>query len=157
MVPSLLFDISGIDLNRVQFDVEVIEKVNPHRGVMRLLDGIIHASADLCETVAYHDIRADAFWTAGHIPGRPIFPGVLQLEAAAQLSSWMTLTKLRTVTFLGFVAVDGAKFRGQVVPGDRLIILAKQLELRTRRSIYACQGLVNGRQVFEATITGMSI
>jgi 3-hydroxyacyl-[acyl-carrier-protein] dehydratase len=157
MVPSLLFDISGIDLDRVQHGVDAIEKVNPHRGCMRLLDGIIHASEDSKEAIAYHDAKPDAFWTAGHIPGRPIFPGVLQLEAAAQLSSWVTLTAIKQITFLGFVGVDVAKFRGQVVPGDRLIILAKQLELRPRRSIYATQGLVNGKQVFEATITGMPI
>lgn len=157
MAPTHLFDISQIDFNRVQFGVDAIEKVNPHRGVMRLLDGIIYMSEKGDEAIAYHDARSDAFWVPGHIPGRPIFPGVLQLEAAAQLASWMTLTALKQIAFLGFVGLDNVKFRGQVVPGDRLFILAKQMELRPRRSICATQGLVNGKTVFEAMVTGMPI
>ncbi len=155
MVPTLLFDIASIDQTRMQFDVPAIEKVNPHRGAMRLLDGVMWASEDLTEAVAVKDVRGDEFWVPGHIPGRPIFPGVLMIEAAAQLASFLTLKRMTNVKFLGFAGVDDVKFRGQVVPGDRLLILGKQVEYRPRRCICDAQGLLNGNIVFEARITGM--
>ncbi len=155
MVPTLLFDIADIDQTRVQFDVPAIEKINPHRGNMRLLDGVVWASDDMTEAMAVKNVGDDEFWVPGHIPGRPIFPGVLMIEAAAQLASFLTLMRMPDVKFLGFAGVDDVKFRGQVVPGDRLLILGKQVEFRPRRCICEVQGLVKGTIVFEARITGM--
>lgn len=157
MVPSLLFDLSGIDLNQVQVDAEGIEKVNPHRGVMRLLDAVIWIDPETARAVAYKDVRPDEFWVPGHIPGRPLFPGVLMIEAGAQLASFMILTHFPERQFLGFVGCDQVKFRGQVVPGDRLLLLGEPLAFKRRRSICSVQGLVNGTLVFEATITGMQM
>lgn len=157
MAPALLFDISDIDCEKVQHDAQGIEAVNPHRGCMRLLDGIVHCADDYRRLVAFKDVRNDEFWCEGHIPGRPIFPGVLQLEAAAQLSSFSCLKRLKPGQFMGFTGVDDVKFRGQVVPGDRLVILCQEIEFRPRRMISLTQGLVNGNLVFEAKITGMPI
>ena len=87
MAPSLLFDLSKYDLNTVKFGVDVIESINPHRGAMRLLDGVYDCNLQApAEVLAYKDIRDDEFWVPGHVPGRPLFPGVLMLEAAAQLA-----------------------------------------------------------------------
>lgn len=137
------------------YDAAAIEAINPHRGVMRLIDGIVYESEDCIDYVAYKEIGHDEFWVPGHIPGRPIFPGVLMIEAAAQISSIITLKKLGEPAFMGFAGVDDVKFRGQVKPGDRLVILAHEVENRRRRSICATQGLVDGNLVFEATIRGM--
>jgi len=109
----------------------------------------------LTYAVAWRDVRDDEFWVPGHIPGRPLFPGVLMIEAAAQLASFMVLRRLPDHDFLGFAGVDDVKFRGQVVPGDRLYVLMEQTEFRRRRCICNTQGLVRGEIVFEATITGM--
>jgi len=155
MAPSLLFDISGVDLDKVIYDVPAIEAVNPHRGNLRLLDGICYESEDCVDYVAYKDIGDDEFWVEGHIPGRPIFPGVLMIEAAAQLSSFITLKKLGDEAFMGFAGVDEVKFRGQVVPGDRFVLVVRETEHRRRRSVSRAQGLVNGSLVFEGKITGM--
>src|SRR5688572_28756135 len=81
MVPPHLFDLSAIDLNTVQHDAAAVERVNPHRGAMRMLDGVIHLSPDQEYALAFKDVRDDEFWVPGHIPGRPIFPGVLMIEA----------------------------------------------------------------------------
>ena len=156
MAPPLLFDISGIDLQAEAYDADGIEKVNPHRGVMRLIDKIVYAGDDLKYTLAYHDICEDAFWVPGHIPGRPLFPGVMMVEAGAQLASFVCLSKLKT-QFMGFVGLEDVKFRGQVVPGDRLYILCELSEIRPRRSISKVQGVVNGSLVFEAKIIGMPV
>lgn len=156
MAPQLLFDILDIDLDGVAYSADAIEKVNPHRGAMRLIDKIVYATDDLQYTIACRDVRDDEFWVPGHIPGRPIFPGVLMVEAGAQLASFVCLKKTG-IEFMGFAGLEDVKFRGQVVPGDRLHILCELLELRTRRSKSRVQGVVSGRLVFEATIIGMPL
>ena len=83
MVPTLLFPLDGIDLSRTQHGIEEIERINPHRGHMRLLDGIIWLPPEKDRGLAFKDVKADEFWVPGHIPGRPLFPGVLMAEAAA--------------------------------------------------------------------------
>ncbi len=159
MPPSLVFDLSGIDLNRVLVDAAGIEAVNPHRPPFRMLDAIVYVDESAGHGVAYKDVRSDEFWVSGHIPGRPIFPGVLMIEAAAQLASYLTMMyrmKSGDKRFLGFLAADGFKFRGQVVPGDRLYILNKEIEFRPgRKFVSLTQGLVNGSMVFEGQVTGM--
>ncbi|MEM9883185.1 MAG: 3-hydroxyacyl-ACP dehydratase FabZ family protein [Planctomycetota bacterium] len=155
MAPTLLFDLAGLDLSTTVYDAADIEAVNPHRGVMRLIDGVLYESDDRVDYIAYRDVRHDEFWVEGHIPGRPIFPGVLMIEAAAQLSSFLTLKKLGDEAFMGFAGVDEVKFRGQVKPGDRLLLLCHELEHRRRRSVCRSQGVVDGRLVFEAKIQGM--
>lgn len=155
MAPTLLFDISRIDMDNVQHDAAYIEQINPHRGAMRLLDGIIWASDDKTRLVAYRDVGHDEFWVPGHIPGTPVFPGVLMIEAAAQLASLSCLCRMPGQSFMGFAGVDQVKFRGQVVPGDRLIVLCDQTEFRPRRCTCKAQALVNGQLVFEGVITGM--
>lgn len=155
MVPSLIFDIASLDLNHVAYDLAAVEKVNPHRGDMRMLDGIIYLREDATAGLAYKDVRADEFWVPGHIPGRPIFPGVLMIEAAAQLASFCTLVRLKDQGFMGFVGCDDVKFRGQVLPGDRMLILGLETEFRPRRITCKAQILVRGSLVFEGTIVGM--
>ena len=59
--------------------------------------------------------------------------------------------------FVGFVGADAVTFRGQVVPGDRLVLLSKITQLRRNRCACASQGLVKGVMAFEAEITGMLI
>jgi len=155
MAPTLLFDISGIDLDAVTHGVDEIEKVNPHRGEMRLLDAVTHVDEDQGRYVAYHDAQAEAFWVDGHIPGRPLMPGVLMVEAAAQLASFGTLTQIPGIEFMGFARIDDVRFRSQVTPGQRLHILLQMTELRRRRSIALAQGIIDGTLAFECKITGM--
>jgi 3-hydroxyacyl-[acyl-carrier-protein] dehydratase len=155
MPQRLLFDLDSIDLDRVEYDVEEIERVNPHRGEMRLLDGVIYCSHDQAKYVAYHDTPEDAFWVPGHIPGRPLMPGVLMVEAAAQLASFATLTQMPDVEFMGFARLENVSFRGQVYPGQRLYLLAEMIELRRKRSVCYAQGMVDGRISVECKITGM--
>ena len=84
MPPTSLFDMTGIDLDRVLYDREAIRACNPQRGDMEMLDAIVHAKPESGQIIGYKDIRPDEFWVQGHIPGRPLFPGVLMIEAAAQ-------------------------------------------------------------------------
>lgn len=157
MAPQLLFDLAAMNLDKVIHDSDYIESFNPHRGDMRLLDAIVWENIDETNTqaIGYKNVRDDEFWVPGHIPGRPIYPGVLMVESAAQFASYITMRKFQKVEFIGFAGVDKVKFRGQVVPGDRLYILINGVNMKRRRCICEAQGVVNGNLVFEATITGM--
>jgi 3-hydroxyacyl-[acyl-carrier-protein] dehydratase len=158
MPPPLLIDLDKIDLNQVIHNADAIEKINPHRFEMRQLDGIVYLDLEGGMAVGFKDVAEDEFWVRGHIPGRPLMPGVLMIEAAAQLSSFcvhkMNLAQNR---FFGFGGIEDVKFRAQVDPGSRLYLLTKFLEIRPRRFKMATQGIVNGQLAFQATIIGMPI
>jgi 3-hydroxyacyl-[acyl-carrier-protein] dehydratase len=155
MPAKMLFDISNIDLDKTIITREEIYQVNPHRYEFMLLDGVIHHDAEAGNIIGYRDTRDDEFWVKGHIPGRPLFPGVLMIEAAAQLVSYFVMKMEPDKGFLGFGGVTDVKFRGAVVPGDRLVLFGKLLEHRSRRSVGAIQGYVGDNQVFQGKIIGM--
>jgi 3-hydroxyacyl-[acyl-carrier-protein] dehydratase len=155
MPPKPLFDLSLFDTDTVVADREAIYAVNPQRHEFQQLDGLHYYSREDYALAGFRDVRDDEFWVRGHIPGRPIFPGVLMIESAAQLVSYFMMRLAPDKGFLGFGGVDGVKFRGTVAPGDRIVLLGKMLEIRPRRCVGAVQGYVDGRLVFEGVITGM--
>lgn len=157
MPPQLLYDISKIDLDKVLYDQEAIRELNPQRGDMEHLNAIIYADGSAGEIMGYKDVRDDEFWVSGHIPGRPLLPGVLMIEAGAQLSSFYTRKYVGWKGFIGFGAADEIRFRAPVTPGCRLYLLGKQVWERHRRICSKVQGLVNGAVVFEASVVGTQI
>ena len=156
MPPKLLVDLDRIDLNRVADDIEGIRKCNQQRFEMELLSGILAFSREEQHVVAYKDLTDSEFWVRGHVPGRPLMPGVLMCECAAQACSYYNGRTAETQGFMGFAGLDGVRFRGQVVPGDRLIMVAKLVKAKSRISTFECQGFVNGRMVFEGIIRGIA-
>ena len=157
MPPQLLVDPSTFDANKVVMTLEEIRKYNAQRFEMEQLSGVLKFDPAVGEIVCYKDLGPDEFWIRGHIPGRPLMPGVIMIEAAAQMCSLYFGMVSAMDKFIGFGGVDGVKFRGQVVPGDKLILLGKLVELRPRRAIFDTQGVVNGSMVFQAQITGMPV
>jgi len=157
MPPKLLVDLDRLDLNRVEDDIEGIRKYNQQRFEMEMLSGIIAFSSEEQYVVAYKDLSASEFWARGHVPGRPLMPGVLICECAAQACSYYNGRTAPTQGFMGFAGIDGVKFRGQVVPGDRLIMAAKLVKAKSRVSTFECQGFVNGKMVFEGIIRGIAL
>jgi 3-hydroxyacyl-[acyl-carrier-protein] dehydratase len=157
MSPQPLVDLSGVDFDSVEMSIEEVRKYNPQRFEMEQLDGVICVDLDGGYAVAYRDIREDAFWVRGHIPGRPLLPGVLMIESAAQLSSLYYKIITKDDRFLGFGGVENVRFRGAVAPGQRVIIVSKVLEVKSRKAVFETQGLVDGKIVFEARIIGMPL
>ncbi len=154
MASELFIDLASIDLDRRVADVEAIEADNPQRGHMRHLDGIVYLNDAKSLVVGFKEVRDDEFWVEGHIPGRPLLPGVLMIEAAAQLAAWIMKQRIEGLGFVGFLGCDGVKFRNQVVPGQRLYLIGQEVKFSKRRCVCRVQGVVDGALVFEATITG---
>ncbi len=150
-----IVDLSTIDLNAVAADAAAVGRANPQAGDMRMLDHMVWISPDGSRGLGVRFVRHDEFWIPGHIPGRPLLPGVLMIEAGAQLASFMQKNKYHREGFLGFTRCDDTAFRGQVQPGDTLYLLGQEVESTARRFISRVQGIVNGKIVFESTVTGM--
>ena len=159
MPPALLFDLTQINLNGAPvFDKEAICKVNPQRFEMQQLDGILWCDKDKACILGYKDVTDKEFWVRGHIPGRPLMPGVMQIEAAAQLLSFFVKQIYEEAGFVGFGGIDGAKFRAAIEPGCRLYLLGHITEARRgRRYVCDVQGVVAQALTFEATISGMKV
>jgi 3-hydroxyacyl-[acyl-carrier-protein] dehydratase len=158
MPPQLLFDISGIDLEaRPVFDRAAIEEMNPQRFEMQQLDGILWYDREKYYIVGYKDVTEDEFWIKGHIPGRPLMPGVIMIEAAAQISSFFVKKIYDLEGFIGFAGIDSAKFRVPVNPGSRLYLLAHITKFNPRKFTCRVQGLVSGTMVFEAVVSGLRV
>ncbi|MEK6636118.1 MAG: 3-hydroxyacyl-ACP dehydratase FabZ family protein [Planctomycetota bacterium] len=157
MPQEILIDLSTLDLSKSIVDMDEIRAIIPHRFEMEQINGIIKFDPEQKIIVGYKDVSNNEFWVRGHIPGRPLMPGVLMLEAAAQLCTYYYKKTTQDDRFLGFGGVDKVKFRGKVVPGDKIILIAKNKELRSRRAVFDTQGVVNGNLVFEGVIIGMVV
>jgi 3-hydroxyacyl-[acyl-carrier-protein] dehydratase len=145
------------DLDRVVFGPDEIRRTNAQRFEMEHLDAVTMLDTAAQEIVGVKDVRGDEFWVRGHIPGRPLLPGVIMLEALAQLTSFYIGRAVPDVGFIGFGGVDGVKFRATVVPGQRLVLLGKAVSIRSRVAVFDTQGWVDGKLAVEARITGVKV
>src|SRR5215210_3938369 len=85
MPPAAIIDPRTLATSAVLYDLEAIRRGNPQRFEMEQLSAIIHLDRDAHVIAGYKDVRPDEFWVRSHLPGRPLMPGVLICEAAAQL------------------------------------------------------------------------
>ena len=124
---------------------------------MLLLNGIVFEDEN--RAAGFLDVRADAFWVRGHFPDRPLMPGVLICESAAQLSSYFAIRQtLVTHGFVGLGGLSDVRFRNPVVPGDRLILMLKKGKTRVNALFHAeFQGFVNETLVVDGLIKGVAL
>jgi len=155
MPPPLLADPAEIDLDRVVYCHDEIYRILPQQFEFRQLDAICHYDAQARIAAARRDVKLDEWWVRGHIPGHPIFPGILMLESAAQLSAFACKYVDGFRGMVAFGGVEKCKFRGVVTPPQTLLLLCHEIENRPRRIICETQALVDGTLVFEATIIGL--
>jgi 3-hydroxyacyl-[acyl-carrier-protein] dehydratase len=134
-------------------DVPAIERVLPHRFPFLMIDRIIELDND--RVVAIKNVTANEPYFAGHFPGQPIMPGVLQVEAMAQAGAVFALNILGAVDaavrpLVFFMGLDKVKFRKPVVPGDQLRI--EVVPLRRGGTVWKMAGkaFVDGTLVSEA-------
>jgi beta-hydroxyacyl-ACP dehydratase FabZ len=132
-------------------DVPAIERVIPHRFPFLMLDRVIELSDD--KVVALKNVSANEPYFAGHFPGHPIMPGVLQVEAMAQAGAMMAFNVLASPgenPLVFFMGIDKVKFRKPVVPGDQLRIEVEPLRKGGAIWKMAGRALVDGAVVSEA-------
>lgn len=158
MPPALFFGLSNIDLNgKPVFTKTDIEGENPQRYEMQHLDGILWYDKPSRLILGYKDVTENEFWIRGHIPERPLMPGVIMIESAAQLLSFYVKRVFGVEGFIGFSSIESAKFRGQVVPGDRLLLLGHITSIKSRKFTAEIQGVVGETMVFETNVSGMKV
>ncbi len=157
MAAQPLIDLASLDLNHVVADREAIYRQLPQGGVFQQLDAVVFWDPERRIGVARREVRLDEFWVPVHIPGRPLMPGVLMIEAAAQLTCYCSMQLQPLDRFMGFGGVNDVKFRGTVTPPATMYFLVYLAELRSRRTIGQVQAVANGQLVFEGTISGMVV
>jgi UDP-3-O-[3-hydroxymyristoyl] N-acetylglucosamine deacetylase / 3-hydroxyacyl-[acyl-carrier-protein] dehydratase len=133
-------------------DINEVMRILPHRYPFLMVDRIVDCLSDgKCTGVKNVTINEPFF--GGHFPGHPIMPGVLQLEAMAQVSSVLMLRKPENTGKIGyFMSADSVKWRRPVFPGDTLFIETEILKMRGSIGQTRCRCLVNGEVVSEAEL-----
>ena len=154
---KFLFDIAGLDLQEVVATREDIGNVNPHRGNMALLDNVAWISPDKTKAIGRVHFKGDEVWAAGHFPGKPLFPGVLMIEAGAQLANWLYNIRTPIENICALLGIDEARFRTPVEPGQTMYILIDSIRWTSKRFTSKVQGVLNGSIVFECTVVGIAI
>lgn len=152
-----LFDLTGIDLAGTHSTREEIAATIPHRAEMALLDKIVWASEDHTKGIASVQVTGEEFWVRGHFPHRPMLPGVLMVEAGAQLSCWLWQKRQPKPCLAAFLRIENAVFRQSVTVGHEMFVLCKEIKATPRRFFTDIQGLVNNQICFEARISGMNM
>ncbi len=154
-----ILDVAQIDLNHIVADIQEIRRYNPQRFEMEQLTAVVYEDPERKICVGYKDVRPDEFWVRGHMPGLPLMPGVMMLEAAAQLCGYFTQKyDLLGAQMVGFGGLDEVRFRDPVVPGDRLVIVCQLIKLRRHRIIISrFEGWVDSRLVVEGQLKGVPI
>ena len=112
---------------------EQIHQLLPHRYPFALVDRIIeHVPQE--KAVGLKNVTFNEPYFPGHIPGKPLMPGVLQIEAMAQVGGTilMQIPELKG-KFFAFAGIDKVRFRRPVVPGDQLIMTVELLALKRQR------------------------
>lgn len=137
----------------VSYDVMEIMSMIPHRYPFLLIDRITECvPGDYCK--GYKNVTANENFFCGHFPDNPIMPGVLQIEAMAQLSSGllMSLPQYKGKLAL-FAGIDNARFKNIVRPGDRLDMESKLTKMKGPVVKCETKGFVDGKLTVSADLT----
>jgi len=133
-------------------DVRESLRMLPHRYPFLLIDRVIEIDG-FKRAVAIKNVSINEPYFQGHFPSAPLMPGVLQLEAMAQLAGVLLLRKLENSGKLAVLwSIDKVKLRGAVVPGDQLRIEVETLRTKDQTAQVRGSGSVAGRLVCEATL-----
>lgn len=158
-VRELILDPASLDFDNIIADAEEIRRYNPQRFEMEQLTAIIHEDLERHICAGFKDITHDEFWVRGHMPNMPLMPGVLMLEAAAQMCSYFSQKyDLLGAAMVGFGGLEEVRFRDPVIPGDRLLLMCEMTKLRRGRIVVTkFQGFVRNSLAVEGILKGIPI
>ena len=136
----------------MELDINKVMELLPHRYPFLLIDRVLdHEQGKRLSAIKNVTINEPFF--QGHFPGQPVMPGVLILEAMAQATGLLAFSDMgdgHQSKLYMLVGIDKSRFRGQVVPGDQLLLNISLKRTMRGIGIYECQALVDGNLVAEA-------
>ena len=144
-----------IQMLKLPINIAEIMKYMPHRYPFLLVDRILEVEVGKTLKVMKNVTINEPFFV-GHFPNYPVMPGVLIVEAMAQASgilSILTYGHKKDTELYFFAAINNAKFKRQVIPGDTLIVDIKLLKMIRGVGIYTATAMVDGQLAAIAEIT----
>lgn len=143
--------------NPPKLDIQQVQRMLPHRYPMLLVDRVIEIEGDR-RAVGLKNVTINEAFFQGHYPRQPIMPGVLVIEAMAQLGGILLAQKLEhTGKVAVLLSLDKVKFRRPVVPGDQMVMEALARRVKSRTGEVFCQAHVQGELAAEAEIRFMLV
>ncbi|MBN1526614.1 MAG: 3-hydroxyacyl-ACP dehydratase FabZ [Candidatus Omnitrophica bacterium] len=140
-----------MDIKGKQLDVNMIQKILPHRYPFLMVDRIVEATDR--KVVGLKNVTINEPFFQGHFPGQPIMPGVLIIEAMAQVGGVAALNVKENLGKLAyFLSINNAKFRKPVVPGDQLMIESELVKQKMGVVQVHAVAKVNGEVTTEADL-----
>jgi len=147
-----LFTVSE-DVNEDGYDIQDVMRLLPHRYPFLLIDRVLRVEG-WRRAVGIKNVTINEPFFGGHFPDQPMMPGVLQLEALAQLSGFLLQRKMdNTGKLVVLAAIDKVRFRGGVVPGDQLYLEVETLRMSRSRASIKAHAKVGKRVVSEAVLS----
>jgi 3-hydroxyacyl-[acyl-carrier-protein] dehydratase len=140
-------------MSETALNIEEIWEIIPHRYPFLLVDRVTEING--YESIkGYKNVSINEPMFEGHFPGKPVFPGVLMLEAMAQLGAVLVLRKLPKEKRMAFyTGIDKARFKRMVVPGDRLDLEVSVTRSRETFVIMEGKAFVEGELAAQATMS----
>lgn len=140
-----------------QIDIRGVQRILPHRFPMLMVDRVVELEEDR-RAVGIKNVTINEPFFEGHYPRQPIMPGVLLIEAMAQLGGILLSQKLEhTGKVAVLLSLDRVKFRRPVTPGDQLILEAVRKRVKSRTGEVFCRASVAGELAAEANIRFMLV
>src|SRR5690348_6778562 len=140
-----------------EMDIRRIQRILPHRYPMLLVDRVLEIVGDQ-KAVGIKNVTFNDIFFQGHYPGTPIMPGVLIVEAMAQLGGLLLSQKLEHTGKLAvLLSMDKVKMRQPVVPGDQLLLEAVAVRVKSRTGHVRCKAFVGDKLACEADIKFMLV
>ena len=160
--PTLLVDPTDYPLDKVLLDQEGCKGLIPQRFEFLQVTSVLASLTKEKIIVVHRHLDDDEFWARGHIPGRPVLPGVLMVESMAQAAALQSRIQYDSDTdkFIGFGGGDRIRFRSMVVPGDDILIVGHMKKHDNNRGFLRWEGQImktDGALVADGEIVGKTI
>jgi UDP-3-O-[3-hydroxymyristoyl] N-acetylglucosamine deacetylase / 3-hydroxyacyl-[acyl-carrier-protein] dehydratase len=140
-----------------EMDIRAIQRIMPHRYPMLLVDRVVEIDSDR-KAIGVKNVTINEPFFLGHYPGTPIMPGVLIVEAMAQLGGLLMSQKLEhTGKIAVLLSLDRVKLRRPVTPGDQLVLEAEAVRAKARTGTMKCRAFVDTKLAAEAQIRFMMV
>lgn len=135
-------------------EVQDIMAILPHRYPFQMVDRIIELDMERGRVVGIKNVTNNEFYFQGHFPGNPVMPGVLQMEAMAQVAGVMLNSRVGNEGKTAyFMSMNKVKFRKMVIPGDQLRMEIEPLRMRSRMATVLGKAYVGDDLVSEGELT----